>query len=99
MFFIPEASKMYGQKLGLDNTKFDPFISVTLFHCTWIQTLTREFWPMVYNYMCSQHKSMIILPHSMANCFLGNKKSLSAPKEQLCCTQCLHIMNNSQNSL
>lgn len=98
MFFIPEASKMKKRNWVVITLNLVPLFWWLYFTVHGYKHGYKRIWPTVYNYMCSQHKSVIILPHSMANCFLGNKKSLSAPKEQLCCMQCLHITNNSQNS-
>lgn len=73
-----------------------PLFHCLYFHCIWVQT--GEFGPQHKNDMYSQHKPKIIIPHSTANCFLGNKKSLSSPKEQLHCTLWVHIKNITQNS-
>lgn len=88
-----------GQNLVLVISGGLPLFLWLYFYCMWIQTLTdRRIWSTVYNDMYSQHKPMIILPHSTANCFLGNKKALSAPKEQLHRTLWMYIKNNTQNS-
>lgn len=88
-------AKIWSWRYQVDSLFFLQFY----FHCTWIQTLIdRRIWPTIDNDRYSQHKPVIILPHSTANCFLGNKKTLSAPKEQLHCTLWMHIRNDTQNS-